>query len=197
MAKKESPEFRKMQILEAAKKLFVEKGYHQTSIDDITRECGLTKGGIYWHFKSKWDIFTAMVEEHKKATHSLWGVIRNIELERDQLIEGGLLFIRAHLKDGWIMGVYSEIESEAMRNAEIRKRYLSIIEGEKGHLYSLVEEACRRGTVTISDPKILSDIIFLFMYSCINFYALTQGKFDIETMWRAFCDAMLDGIVKQ
>ncbi|MBN1525701.1 MAG: TetR/AcrR family transcriptional regulator [Spirochaetales bacterium] len=197
MSKKEAPEIRKKQILEAAKKLFVKKGYHSTSIDDITHECGLTKGGIYWHFKSKWEIFTAMIEEHKQASRSLWGMIRTFQLERQQLVEGGLLFIREHCKDEWIMGVYSEIEAEAMRNPVIRDQYLAILDEEKKNLSILVEEAHSRGVLKTSDPKMLSEVIFLFMYSCINFYSLTKGTYNIEVVWREFCASILDGILKE
>lgn len=46
-------ENKKRELLETAEKLFLEKGYEQTSIDDILRECGISKGGFYHYFKSK------------------------------------------------------------------------------------------------------------------------------------------------
>jgi AcrR family transcriptional regulator len=47
------------QILEAAIKLFSEKGYPLTSIQDIASECGIAKGSIYSYFKSKEDLLVA------------------------------------------------------------------------------------------------------------------------------------------
>ena len=47
-------------ILEAAAECFTERGYTETSIDDIARSLGATKGRIYHHFRSKADIFAEL-----------------------------------------------------------------------------------------------------------------------------------------
>src|SRR4030042_3336436 len=64
-------------ILKQAMKLFLEKGYHGTSIDDITQAAGLTKGALYWHFRSKEDLLERIIEEFKR--HSLEGMIHEVE----------------------------------------------------------------------------------------------------------------------
>jgi AcrR family transcriptional regulator len=53
-------------ILNQAMRIFLEKGYHGTSIDDITQAAGLTKGALYWHFRSKEDLLKRIVEEYEK-----------------------------------------------------------------------------------------------------------------------------------
>lgn len=47
-------------ILEAAATCFMERGYTETSIDDVARSLGATKGRIYHHFRSKADIFAEL-----------------------------------------------------------------------------------------------------------------------------------------
>lgn len=49
------------QILDAALQAFANEGYAATRIDDIARLAGLSKGGIYTHFKSKDEIFEALL----------------------------------------------------------------------------------------------------------------------------------------
>ena len=49
-------------ILYHALDLFAEKGYSETSIDDIANHAGISKGGIYTYFKSKESIFIAIAE---------------------------------------------------------------------------------------------------------------------------------------
>ena len=61
MARNKYPEITVEKILKAAQKLFLEKGYDNTTIQDIVDELGgLTKGAIYHHFKSKEDIMDAL-----------------------------------------------------------------------------------------------------------------------------------------
>ena len=57
MSRNKYPEETVERILDTAQRLFLEKGYEQTTIQDITDNLGgLTKGAIYHHFKSKEEI---------------------------------------------------------------------------------------------------------------------------------------------
>ncbi|MGE5620535.1 MAG: TetR/AcrR family transcriptional regulator [Sphingomonadaceae bacterium] len=49
-------------ILEAAVQVFAERGYHDSSVDDIVRASGTSKGAVYFHFPNKQGIFLALVE---------------------------------------------------------------------------------------------------------------------------------------
>ena len=50
-------------ILETASQLFVQKGYEKTSMQDIARTAGISKGAIYHHFQSKSDIIFAVLKQ--------------------------------------------------------------------------------------------------------------------------------------
>jgi AcrR family transcriptional regulator len=54
---------RRAQILEAAISCMARKGYERTTMDDIAQESGLSKGALYWYFRSKRDIFFAGMQE--------------------------------------------------------------------------------------------------------------------------------------
>ncbi|MDR0233787.1 MAG: TetR family transcriptional regulator [Zoogloeaceae bacterium] len=49
-------------ILDAALIRFEEQGVSRTTLADIARQAGVTRGAIYWHFKDKVDLFAAMIE---------------------------------------------------------------------------------------------------------------------------------------
>lgn len=49
-------------LLDAAEHLFQAQGVSRTSLQDIARRAGATRGAIYWHFKDKADLFNAMME---------------------------------------------------------------------------------------------------------------------------------------
>ncbi len=65
MARRENPvkELREKQIKEAALKLFSEKGFHNTTITQISEAADLGKGTIYWYWKSKEELAFSLVEE--------------------------------------------------------------------------------------------------------------------------------------
>jgi AcrR family transcriptional regulator len=52
-------------LVAAARELFGRKGYAATSVDEVVRHAGVTKGAMYHHFKDKDDLFRAVVEEVK------------------------------------------------------------------------------------------------------------------------------------
>lgn len=57
---KEEAEQTRDQILDAAETLFYERGVAHTSLEQIAREAGVTRGAVYWHFRNKTDLFEAM-----------------------------------------------------------------------------------------------------------------------------------------
>ena len=59
---------RKNQILEAAFKVFVEKGYSKATMDDIVDSSGLSKWALYHYYKSKKDLFLSLIEHWEVYT---------------------------------------------------------------------------------------------------------------------------------
>ena len=62
-------DIRKIRILDAAEKLFFEKGYEQTSIQDILDELSLSKGGFYHYFDSKLGMLREICERRAEARY--------------------------------------------------------------------------------------------------------------------------------
>jgi AcrR family transcriptional regulator len=87
---------RREQILDAARKMFVSQGYENSSVDDIARAAGLSKGSIYWYFRSKLEILLALadqcMDEHRNE------VVRLAEM--DQYGPEALYKSHRHLIEG-------------------------------------------------------------------------------------------------
>ena len=62
---------RKTQILDAAIVCFAKRGFHQTSMHDISAEAGISVGLIYRYFQNKEAVISAMADRHKKEIHAL------------------------------------------------------------------------------------------------------------------------------
>lgn len=59
---KEEAQATRSHILDTAERVFEERGVSGTSLNEIAKAAGLTRGAIYWHFQNKADLFNAMME---------------------------------------------------------------------------------------------------------------------------------------
>lgn len=59
---KEDAQVTRNLILDTAVEVFSHKGVAHSSLNDVAREAGVTRGAIYWHFADKVDMFEAMIE---------------------------------------------------------------------------------------------------------------------------------------
>ncbi|MGW4323861.1 ScbR family autoregulator-binding transcription factor [Streptomyces sp. NPDC004684] len=63
MARQERAEVTRAAILEGAARAFDAEGYHGTTLGDIVKESGVTKGALYFHFTSKEELAQALIDE--------------------------------------------------------------------------------------------------------------------------------------
>ncbi|QBG48845.1 TetR family transcriptional regulator [Verrucomicrobia bacterium S94] len=84
----------RIDILEAALRIFSEKGYSRTTFVDIAAEIGRSKGAVYWHFKTKTDLLAAVIiyaeERLCKGTSALPD---SVEEMREHVLEYARLFV--------------------------------------------------------------------------------------------------------
>jgi AcrR family transcriptional regulator len=62
LKRKDIPPQRREQILAAAAELFSRSGYHGVTVDAIAQRAGISKGNLYWYFKSKQEIFRLLID---------------------------------------------------------------------------------------------------------------------------------------
>ena len=79
MSRNKYPEETIKLILDAATRLFTEKGFEKTSLQDIMNQTKLSKGAIYHHFTSKEDIFIKICENTSKRTELLLAKVRDVK----------------------------------------------------------------------------------------------------------------------
>ncbi|MGW7199442.1 ScbR family autoregulator-binding transcription factor [Streptomyces chryseus] len=75
MARQERAEVTRSAIIDGAARAFDHGGFSGTSLSDIVKEAGVTKGALYFHFASKEDLAQAVIDEQ----FSIWDTMRDID----------------------------------------------------------------------------------------------------------------------
>ena len=89
-------EERKAQIFQAALACFGRKGFHLTTMDDIVVESGLSKGALYWYFKSKKELFLSLFQELMGQLEQAWTAIAtNEEASATDKLRASIALFRA------------------------------------------------------------------------------------------------------
>lgn len=83
-------------LLDAAEEVFLEKGVARTSLEQIARHAGMTRGAVYWHFKNKADLFRALLERVRMPFEELVE-----EIDDPGLAEAPLEAVRLACRQGF------------------------------------------------------------------------------------------------
>jgi AcrR family transcriptional regulator len=98
---RERTEATRGELMAAAKKLFIEKGYGDTATPEIVAAAGLTRGALYHHFTDKRALFQAVVEQEAAAVAEEIDRAAPAALgAREALMAGGLAFFNAMAVSG-------------------------------------------------------------------------------------------------
>lgn len=117
--KRQKPEKRREQILEAAEKLFAEKGFDRTTIDDIAEACKVAPGLIYHYFDSKTEILKVLLES-KSPMRKMEEILKSPAsetLEATLIRLGEALWDMLEERKGFIVMLHGEMP----RNREVAK----------------------------------------------------------------------------
>ena len=168
MSRNKYPEKTQQLIIEVATKLFMEKGYENTSLNDIIKELGgLTKGAIYQHFKSKEEIYEAVIYQMSAGNDSVLSeLIQNKDLnglEKIKLAFHKSLDLAIENHNQMMRVDYSKNPRmlwELMRelNEEISPMFIQ----------PLIEQGIADGSVKTDYPKELSEMVTLLINIWIN-----------------------------
>jgi AcrR family transcriptional regulator len=86
--KQDVSEERKNQILDAAMNIFAKMGFHHARMDDVAHESGLSKGALYWYFKSKDAIIAAILE---RLFNMALKDLKRLEQAGEESVRAGLM----------------------------------------------------------------------------------------------------------
>ena len=135
----------KEQIIQSAIDVFTRLGFHDARMDDIVKESGLSKGALYWYFKSKEDLIIAILDRIFGAEFEQIEVLNDTNVAASTCLLNFMEFFIADIhRVQRLMPIVHEFYALAFRNKLVRavmQRYLLTF-------VSRIEPIVRRGMET-------------------------------------------------
>ncbi|MEC0128349.1 TetR/AcrR family transcriptional regulator [Paenibacillus pabuli] len=193
MARNKYPEETINQILTVALNLFIQKGYEQTSIQDIINELGgLTKGAIYHHFKSKEEILQAVTD------HLFQGADNMLSGIRDDKELNGLEKLRKISRvslDNPAQDELASVTPNLLRNPKMLAAQIEnmIEKAIPVYIQPIIEQGMRDGSIRTDYPRELSEVLIILTNLWLNPAVIPASP---EMMLRKvrFFDEILKGL---
>ncbi len=164
----------KRKIFETSMKLFAEKGYDATSIEEITATVGVAKGTLYYHFSSKEEIFNFLIEEGVKLLKNSIAIKTDkLDNSLDKIRAIVLIQIKILVKyENFMTIILSQIWGTDARSQMCKNyvfEYIQMIE-------EIVKEGIKKGEIIEGDSNVIASGIFGFTCSSLIYKMRHENK---------------------
>ena len=145
----------RQRIMDAALNVFSRKGFHDTRIDDIADEAQSSKGGVYFHFPGKEQLFLALIDEFARLLEER--LTRSIAAE-----PRGIRRVEAALQAGLsVFGEYNQLAKIFLLQAvglgqTFETKRLEILDRFAGLIQQHLDEAVADGNIEPIDTEIVA-----------------------------------------
>jgi AcrR family transcriptional regulator len=143
-------------ILEAAARVFIERGYEAVTIRDVVRQTELAAGTFYNYFQAKEDLLRALIEDHVQSLTAELQRVRGAARSLDEFVHGAYLAaFRRIAQDPVLYGLMLRNE------AAVRSLYQDAVMGLSTQaLRDDIRDAIRRGIMPPLDADYLAAALF-------------------------------------
>ncbi|MGN1326732.1 MAG: TetR/AcrR family transcriptional regulator [Clostridia bacterium] len=171
----------KRKIFETSMKLFAEKGYDATSIEDITAQVGVAKGTLYYHFSSKEEIFEFLIVEGVKLLkNSIEIKTEKLDNSLDKIKAIVLIQIKVLVKyEDFMTIVLREIWGTGPRSILCKKyvfEYIQMIE-------EIVEDGINKKEIIDGEKNVIASGIFGFTCSSLIYKMRREQDINIAELY--------------
>ena len=185
---------KKRRIFNTAIKLFSEKGYENTSIEEITAVAGVAKGSLYYHFPTKEDVFDFLVDNAAKLlSNSIEIKCRNCNNALEKLQAIMMVQIKSIIRyEDFLVVVLNHILGETPRSKRCQKELYNYIE----KIEDIIKEGIEEGIFYEGDPEALASGIFGVTFSSLLYRLKKDRKVDAQQIYDGYIKTVIRGITK-
>lgn len=194
---KNEAEETRSRILDAAERLFSERGVSRTSLEDVAQAASVTRGAIYWHFKDKRDLFAAMVArvtlpmEAMVAASSEQSVADPIASLRASAVNA----LRRTATDPQVQRVFDVVTHKCEYLGEmagVNRRISAVQKGCVDRAEQAIRNAIKRGQLPASvNPRLAAIGLDSLLYGLISNWLANPAYLALERQAEAMIDLFL------
>ena len=199
---KEEAAITRATLMKTALSVFSAKGYAATTLDDVAKAAKVTRGAIYWHFKSKADLYNTLVQEFSA---------RGAVVVQEAVAEGGTLidilrriFVRVCTlieEDKETRAVMELTLFKTGLDSELQPGRKKQIEAGNALLKGITEamsQGIAQGVLRSDiDPADMARAFIAFENGAIQLWLLTPRSFSLKSSAESFADILVAGLQKQ
>jgi AcrR family transcriptional regulator len=192
MRKKETKTREK--IIKNALKIFAQKGFFRTAMDDIAQATGVAKGTVYLYFKDKQDLYIATIDEHfNRALETLSAIEAKTTPPGEKMEEIAINFIEyiKHLKTTYMLFTFENINLKG----KTLKQMHTVIEPKIQAMIEIISKIIRSGIHSNEFRKVDPKVAAFYFISTIraiflsDFY-MSDVSFKIDTVLELFFEGL-------
>lgn len=165
-------------ILESARRLFSRRGFERTSLSDIAKYAGVTRGAIYWHFEDKGELLCALCEEINKDKRLSANLADASKPEEKDPLDCLRRWLMTHGSDESVQFFTSSLFALIDRimsgvgnpsNAAVRDRFIKLYESQSDDIYATLANAVSKGQLPRNlDLNLSKAVLAIFIVGYIE-----------------------------
>jgi len=147
-------------ILKAAREAFAEKGWDQTSMDDIAQKLGASRGGLYLYFRNKEEIFSAITKEWQEQLDEL---LRS-SFSNGELVDGADILFET-VSSSHYLPINFDFIAQATHNPLLGQLLKTYYEAHVATIADFIEEQRAKGRIR---PEIEARSVAIRIFALFN-----------------------------
>lgn len=180
-------------ILEAAARIFGEKGYHATSMYDIAKAVNLQKASLYYHFESKQEILIALLDHALDLINGRLETVLAKSLSPDEKLRLAMVSYLQTIAENQNLSAVLLLELRSLDPA-LKARHASRREKFENLWKDLISEGRQAGKFNSVDPSLAGRAILGIMNWSVTWYR-SDGKSSATEIANMFADLLLQGLM--
>ncbi|MFO8101883.1 MAG: TetR/AcrR family transcriptional regulator [Dehalococcoidia bacterium] len=182
-------------ILQAAEKLFGEKGYQGVSVDEIARHAGVAKGLVNYHFGNKENL---LIHVLSKGTTTLFteldSVVRDKKSAKDKIRAAIEIYLSVASAGPGLTRMAMMAVFEAAYSESIRKLWLAFMDQNLGKFNELVEEGIENGEFKQVESQFVTQLVMSMAFEILRTATLRQEDLDPKEAAEKVTRILFEGI---